>query len=340
MAIVRWLLLPFTILYSLIIWLRNKLYDLGIFSSQQFKVNSIVIGNLAIGGAGKSPLVQYLIQHFKGQYKLATLSRGYGRKTKGFRLVNLSDTATEVGDEPLQFKKNYPDITVAVDENRAEGIQMLQKEHQLILLDDAFQHRKITPTCAILLFDYPSLLSPILLLPTGNFRDTFDQTKRADIILITKCPDHIPAADRETIIKKLRKQQPSAGIYFSSIQYLGPIAIQGLQEAPQLRNFHILLLTGIANPKPLYAFLSSEKLNYQKLTFPDHHNFSQQDYQKIAAAYAAIPAANKLILCTEKDAQRLDLSQLSGIPIAYIPIASKIENEAAFLENIQRFLPY
>ena len=126
MAIVRWLLLPFTILYSLIIWLRNKLYDLGIFSSQQFKVNSVVIGNLAIGGAGKSPLVQYLIQNFKGQYKLATLSRGYGRKTKGFRLVNLSDTAMEVGDEPLQFKKNYPDITVAVDENRAEGILMLQ----------------------------------------------------------------------------------------------------------------------------------------------------------------------------------------------------------------------
>ncbi|MGH2623364.1 MAG: tetraacyldisaccharide 4'-kinase, partial [Sphingobacterium sp.] len=182
MWLLRWILFPITILYSLGIWVRNKLYDLRVFSSKSFNVNTIVIGNLAIGGAGKSPITQKCVAYFNNKYKVATLSRGYGRNTQDFKLVEKESTAEQVGDEPLQMKRTFENITVAVDENRAHGIEILQQSHDLILLDDAFQHRKITPKCAVLLFDYNSILQPIWLLPTGNFRDSMNQTKRADII--------------------------------------------------------------------------------------------------------------------------------------------------------------
>ncbi|MDM1047400.1 tetraacyldisaccharide 4'-kinase [Sphingobacterium hotanense] len=334
MLILRWLLLPFTILYTLIIWVRNQCYDLGIFQSKSFPVNTIVIGNLAVGGAGKSPLVQFLVDKLQHQFKLATLSRGYGRKTKGFRKVELSDTVESVGDEPLQIKKNHPHITVAVDENRAEGIEILQKDHDLILLDDAFQHRKVKPTCSILLFDYYSLLNPILLLPTGNFRDTFDQTKRADIILITKCLSNIRPEEKNHIEQKIRKHNAKATIFYSNIKYLPIKPLSSDISVDNLSDYSLLLITGIANPAPLKEHLINLGISFQHIAYPDHHDFQAKDYKKMISCYEEVASQKKLILTTEKDAQRIDISQLANIPVYYIPIETNIIEENSFLEQV------
>jgi len=338
MLILRWLLLPFTILYTLIIWVRNQCYDLGIFQSKSFPVNSIVIGNLAVGGAGKSPLVQLLVNRLQQRYKLATLSRGYGRKTKGFRIVELSDTVESVGDEPLQFKKNHPEITVAVDENRAEGIEILQKDHDLILLDDAFQHRKVKPTCSILLFEYNSIINPIILLPTGNFRDTFDQTKRADIILITKCPAIIQQKDQDRIAQKIRRHNSKASIHYSEIKYLPVKPLSSTISVDNLSGYSVLLITGIANPAPLKEYLNSGGIYFQHISYPDHHDFHAKDYKKIVSSYDEINNEKKLILTTEKDSQRLDITQLANIPVYYIPIETHIIEEDSFLKQLEEKL--
>ncbi len=336
MQLLRWLLFPVTILYTLIIWLRNKLYDLGIFKTREFAVRSIVVGNLAIGGAGKSPLTQYLIQYFSNTYKMATLSRGYGRKTKGFRLVGPDDHVAMVGDEPLQFKKNFPAITVAVDENRAEGIEKLQRNHDLIILDDAYQHRKITAKCNILLFDFHSILNPIILLPTGNFRDTFNQTKRADVVLISKCPAQVSQEQKFRIEKKIRRYS-NAPIYYSKLQYLEPVWLSNPLEKPfSLQDMDILLITGIANPKPLLEELSNSSKKRVHMAFKDHHDFKDQDYKEIIRQYKGIDSNHKIILTTEKDAQRLDLLKLSFLPIYYLPITFQIDKEAEFLQLLEK----
>ncbi len=339
MQLLRWLLFPITILYTLIILVRNKLYDIGFFKSKTFPVNTIVIGNLAVGGAGKSPLTQLLISHFQHDYRLATLSRGYGRSTKGFRLVNLSDDAATVGDEPLQFKKNFPNVTVAVDENRAEGIEILQKDHNLIILDDAFQHRKITGTCQVLVFDFVSLLKPVLLLPTGNFRDSMNQTNRADVVLISKCPPLFSDLQKLTIEGKIKRYNPSVRIFYSSIEYLAPIS---LNNAPKLDSIHpdlnILLLTGIANPLPLVEYLQHQSTIVQHLNYPDHHAFSSKDYEHIQSSFEGANYKNKIILTTEKDAQRIDHSKLGPLPIYYLPIRTKIDNENDFFQIISSYV--
>jgi len=335
----RWLLFPFTILYTLIIWVRNKLYDLNILSSRRFSVKTIVIGNLAVGGAGKSPLTQKLIEYYKDHYTVATLSRGYGRKTKGFRLVESLDTAENVGDEPLQFKKNFVDVTVAVDENRVEGIEILQKDHDLIILDDAFQHRKVHPKCSVLLFEYHSILNPIILLPTGNYRDTFNQTKRAAVILITKCPDNIPFEDQKKIENKIRQHNKNANIYYSKISYKGLIPLsEGLEELKELPK-KLLLLTGIANPQPLVQHLSNNNVQIEHLKFQDHHNFDEFDYKVIKSRFDKLNVDGIcIILTTEKDAQRLSLEELGGIPLYYIPIEINIHKEDDFFRTLEEVL--
>lgn len=332
----RWLLFPFTILYTLIIWIRNKLYDLKIFPSQTFPVKTIVVGNLAVGGAGKSPLTQKLIQYFSNKYRVATLSRGYGRKTKGFRLVEVEESVENVGDEPLQFKKNFPNITIAVDENRTEGIEILQKDHDLIILDDAFQHRKVSPKCSILLFEYNSILNPIFLLPTGNYRDTFNQTKRADIVLITKCPDEIPAMEKNKIESKIKSYNKTTTIYYSKIGYkeLIPLSENSTKIIGLPKN--VLLVTGIANPQPLAEYLRINAVKKEHLKFPDHHNFDEFDYKVINARFEKLNADRDcILLTTEKDAQRLLLNRLEGIPIYYIPIDIIIEDEDQFFQELE-----
>lgn len=318
-TILRWILLPFSLIYHVIIWVRNLLYDFQIFKSKSFDIPTIVIGNLAIGGTGKSPMTEYLIRLLKDEYKIATLSRGYGRKTKGFRLVELSSQAIEVGDEPLQFKKKFPEITVAVNEDRCAGIEKLQEYHDVIILDDAFQHRKLKPGYSILLFDFQSLYQPIILLPTGNFRDIFSSTKRADLIIITKCPEII-SENKKAHIEHLIRKHNTAPIFYTRIGYDKPLNILGKTYAEELTDKYIVLCCGIANPTPLVDYLETKGNKVQLVQFPDHHNYTADDYEKIKAIFNQIEFPNKLIITTEKDLQRIDKESFIDYPLLYIPI--------------------
>jgi tetraacyldisaccharide 4'-kinase len=318
-TILRWILLPFSLIYHVIIWVRNLLYDFQIFKSKSFQIPTIVIGNLAIGGTGKSPMTEYLIRLLKDEHKIATLSRGYGRKTKGFRLVETSSLAIEVGDEPLQFKKKFPEITVAVNEDRCAGIEKLQAYHDVIILDDAFQHRKLKPGYSILLFDFQSLFQPIILLPTGNFRDIFSSTKRADLIIITKSPEIISENQKAHIEHIIRKHN-TAPIFYTRIGYDKPLNILGKTYAEELTDKHIILFCGIANPTPLVDYLETKGNKVQLVQFPDHHNYTSGDYEKIKAIFNQIESPNKLIITTEKDLQRIDKESFIDYPLLYIPI--------------------
>lgn len=340
-TILRWILLPITLIYYIIIWIRNLLYDKGIIKSQSFEIPTIVIGNLAIGGTGKSPLTEYLIQLLKDKYTVATLSRGYGRKTKGFKLVHMDSKAIEVGDEPLQFKSKFPEITVAVNENRCEGIEKLQNNHDLIILDDAFQHRKLKPGYAILLFDFHSLFKPIITLPTGDFRDIMSSSKRADLIIITKCPDHVTDEEKHHIEHLIRRHN-IAPIFYTKIAYQHPVALDGSIYPYTLENRDVLLFCGIANPAPLVKYLEEKGNSVHLLRFPDHHNFSKEDLDKIKSNYSNINSSNKLILTTEKDVQRIPSNTFDDYPLLYIPIQlqSADNQQLTFDHFIENYLSH
>lgn len=318
-TVLRWILFPISLIYHFIIWIRNLLYDKKILQSKSFNIPTIVIGNLAIGGTGKSPMTEYLIRLLKDKYKIATLSRGYGRKTKGFRLVQTDSKAIEVGDEPLQFKSKFPDITVAVNENRCEGIEKLQTDHHIILLDDAYQHRKLTPGFSILLFDFHSLMKPILSLPTGNFRDILPSTKRANLIVITKCPNHISDKAKSRIEKVIRKYN-TAPIFYTKIAYDTAKSMDNQFSLGELTNKEILLFCGIANPAPLVEHLSDKGNIVHLIQFPDHHNYTNADFEKIKDKFNSLAADEKIIISTEKDIQRVDTELFQNYPLFYIPI--------------------
>lgn len=340
-TIIRWILLPFTLIYHCVIWLRNILYDKEILKSKSFRIPTIVIGNLAIGGTGKSPLTEYLIRLLKDKYKIATLSRGYGRKTKGFRLVQTTSKSFEVGDEPLQFKTKFPEVTVAVNENRCEGIEKLQGHHDVIILDDAFQHRKLKAGYGILLFDFNSFRKPIITLPTGDFRDIISSTKRADLIIITKCPDIISDKEKAHIEHILRKHN-TAPIFYTKIVYDLPCNTKGEVLKEKLEGKDVLLFCGIANPTTLVEFLELNGNTVYLSKFPDHHNFSSSDFDSIKAKFDLIHSSNKLILTTEKDIQRIHDSIFENYPLYYIPIQlqSADHQQNAFDHFIENYISH
>lgn len=317
--ILRWILLPFSLIYHLIIWGRNLLYDKQILKSKSFSIPTIVIGNLAIGGTGKSPMTEYLIRLLKERYKVSTLSRGYGRKTTGFRWVETTSTALEVGDEPLQFKRKFPDITVAVSEDRCKGIQQLEPHHDLVILDDAFQHRKLKAGLYILLFDYQSLFKPILTLPTGDFRDVLSSTRRADLIIITKCPADISDKNKSHIEHIIRKHSISP-IFYTAIDYDQPRDVNNITYPHELENKEIVLFCGIANPSPLLKYLHDKGNVVHLHQFADHHNYTDADFEKIIQAYQKLNNETSIILTTEKDMQRVDTLLFEKLPLFYIPI--------------------
>lgn len=322
MFILRWILLPVSLIYWLVVWIRNKLYDKGILKSKQFSIPTIVIGNLAVGGTGKSPMTEYLINLLKDQFKVATLSRGYGRKTKGFKFVETIANAEEVGDEPLQFKKKFPDVTIAVSENRCIGVEILQHDHDVILLDDAYQHRRLKPGFSILLFEFSSFFTFKLPLPTGNYRDNFDASKRADLIIITKCPDSLDDTHKEEIEHQIRKYS-LAPIFYTGIAYHDPLDTDGGTLNEELKNMEIILFCGIANPSPLENYLLKLGNKVHLLVFPDHHSYTKDDYSKIKSLYLSIPNSRKILVTTEKDIQRIEKSSFSTLPLYYIPIGLK-----------------
>lgn len=317
---VRWLLFPFSMLYAAVVLLRNWAYDNQLYNSTSFHFPVIIIGNLSVGGTGKSPMTEYVLRRIKPHVNVAVLSRGYGRKTKGFRYVNVHDPAELVGDEPLQIKRKFPDATVVVCENRVHGIAQIQDQVDAVLLDDAYQHRKLRPSFSILLIDYESLQHPILPLPTGNFREMLPACKRADTIVITKCPDTLSAQMKFAIESRLRKYT-SVPIFYTKIGYQNLQTKSGvLLDDSQLGDTVALIVTGIAKPQPLLSYLKPKLKNTIHLSFRDHHQFSPDDLHKISQTFQHIDAPRKVIITTEKDMQRLPSSFVDQHPLYFIPI--------------------
>ena len=326
MKFLRILLFPFAILYDIITRLRNFLFDLNIFKSTTFSFPVVVVGNLSVGGTGKTPQIEYLIRLLKDTFKTAVLSRGYKRKSKGFLLLDENDTVDDSGDEPMQYFKKFANISVAVDANRVEGIQKLKalQNPDVVLLDDAFQHRKVKGSFNILLTKYDDLFINDFLLPTGNLRESREGAHRADVIIVTKCPENLDVSIQNALSKKLNKF--TKNIFFSKIAYAEHLVGEQSVTLSDLKDYEILLVTGIANPKPLLNFLNFKEISFKHLAFPDHHHFTSQDISNISNSFKLLKSNKKLLLTTEKDATRL---QLEISDIYYLPI------ETQFLDSKQ-----
>lgn len=305
MKFIRFLLFPFSIIYAIVTSVRNYFFDVGIFKQTTFKKPIIAVGNLSVGGTGKTPQIEYIIKLLKRKHKIGVLSRGYGRKTKGFLQVDATKTAVEVGDEPLQFSIKFTDISVAVDEDRVNGIQQFTNS-EIILLDDAFQHRKVKAGFYVLLTKYNELFSNDFVLPTGNLRERRIGVKRADVVVVTKCPTTIDAQEQQDL-KQLIRRYFNGQIFFSSIAYAEFLMSNNNSKikTSELSNYEVLLVTGIANPKPLEKYLSSLNCNFKHVNFPDHHQFSVKEIASLKSDFEALKSDNKIILTTEKDFVRL-----------------------------------
>lgn len=320
----RILLLPFALLYWLGISIRNWLYNKNIFHSATFGLPIICVGNLSVGGTGKSPMVEYLVESLKDNFRIATLSRGYKRKTKGYALANENTTALEIGDEPMQFHIKFPDVPVAVGERRIEAIPQLlhdRPETQAIILDDAFQHRSIRAGLNILLTECNNLFVNDFYMPTGDLRDLKSSYKRAEVIVVTKCKPDLSENDKTKIISEI-KPRTSQKIFFTAIEYSDNYHITSKKPSVLNEETELLLVTGIANPEPLKKHLEKKCRAYQLMQFPDHHIFSIDDLNEIKSNFKKIGAGDKMILTTEKDAVRLVKFQneITGLPLYVIPV--------------------
>lgn len=344
MQYLRLLLLPFSLLYGVVIWLRNYLYDIGLFKSAKFDLPVISIGNLAIGGAGKTPMAEYIIRLLKDKHKVAVLSRGYKRETKGFRIVNKLDSVSDVGDEPLQFRRKFDEITVAVSEKRVLGIEALQSFNDVIILDDAFQHRAVKPGLSILLFDYTRLSDFLFILPAGNLREPFSNRKRADVIVISKCPAGLSEKQKQEVISRI-KPVKAQQLFFSYLEYANLVqAFDDSERAlSKIKQADVFLLTGIANPYPLLEKLQAVSKSVVHHDYPDHHNFSTKNISKLAEEFKAAASADKVIITTEKDSQRLQLPAiaqlLKDLPVYYLPVAARFHqaDELRFNQIIENY---
>ncbi|MBA4139260.1 MAG: tetraacyldisaccharide 4'-kinase [Segetibacter sp.] len=320
----RILLFPFSLLYGVAVIIRNFLYDANIIKSVSFNLPIIAVGNLSVGGTGKSPMVEYLIRLLKNRYEIATLSRGYKRKTKGYALANAHTTALEIGDEPMQFHAKFPDVAVAVGEERIVAIPQLLHDRpktQVIILDDALQHRAIGAGLNILLTDCSNLFTRDFFLPTGDLRDQRSSYERAQIVIVTKCPPDF-SEDEKNKIKKEIDLKPGQLIFFTGIEYAKPYHIITRQEKEITTDDEILLVCGIANPKPLKSYLAAHSKAYYDHTFSDHHIFIIDDLREIQQKLDEIQADKKMIITTEKDAVRLEKfnEELLEMPVFVLPV--------------------
>jgi tetraacyldisaccharide 4'-kinase len=340
----RVLLLPFAILFWLAVVVRNWLYDKRIIKPISFGLPLICIGNLSVGGTGKSPMVEYLVKHLKSRVRVATLSRGYKRKTKGYALATDQSTAIDIGDEPMQFHLKFPDVPVAVGEERLDAIPQLlhdRPETQAIILDDAFQHRIVEAGLNILLTDYSNLFTRDFFLPTGDLRDQRKSYKRAQVIIVTKCKPALTEVERNKLIKEINPL-PYQKVFFTSIAYGTPYHITHRGFTFFDERTEVLLVTGIANPRPLKLFLEERVEMYHLMPYSDHHIFSMMDWKDIRKRFDAIEAEKKIVLTTEKDAMRLlKFSQeMNGMPFYVLPIEHRFlfNQENEFNEVVIQFI--
>lgn len=330
MKLLRKILFPFVPAYYFVTWLRNILYDYGFKKHKSYKFPVICVGNLSVGGTGKTPMVEYLIRLLKDDYNMATLSRGYKRKTKGYKLAVSDSLVEDLGDEPFQFYNKFQnEILVAVDEDRQNGINSLKLEDEnleVIILDDAFQHRKVKAGFNILLTTYNDLYTNDFVLPSGNLREPRKGANRANIIIVTKCPNHI---NEQSIVKQINPK-PYQKVFFSSISYSDKIVSENDIRSLNASIQDFTLVTGIANADSLVDFLKSKKLSFDHLNFNDHHEFSNQDIQMLSK--------KKFVLTTEKDFMRLMTYESLIGKLYYLPIEASIKNELLFNKLVKDFV--
>ncbi len=319
--------------------IRNFLYNSGILPSAEFNLPIICVGNITVGGTGKTPHTEYITGLLRQNFKVATLSRGYKRKTRGFRIATPDSFVREIGDEPMQIYLKFPEVLVTVDRNRVNGVNTILETHpetEVIILDDGFQHRRIKPGFSILLSDFERLFVRDHLLPYGNLRENKENMRRADIILITKSPENISPIQRRLLVKEIDKA-PYQNLYFTSVSYKDPVPVfrESKTSAPldlsQPSGYGVVLITGIANPSSLKEYIQKSSEEVICISFPDHHNFKEKDIKTIISAYETLKSPLKYLITTEKDAVRLREFTNIAEPIKsafyYIPV------EIYFLNN-------
>ena len=334
----RYLLFPLSFIYGSITAMRNLLFDYGILKSQSYIIPIICIGNLSVGGTGKTPHTQYLIDLLKNKYKVAALSRGYGRKTSGLQLVEITSNAFEIGDESLQLKQNNPECLVFVEKNRNKGVKKILKdfpETEVILLDDGYQHRWIKAGFNILITPFSSPYYKDYLMPVGKLRESKKGFLRANAVIFSKTPENTNPNLKKEMIKRLHLF-PDQKAYFSKIEYHKFKCIRNNTELEGNKTYSITLVSGIANAYPLIKYLKEKGHIINHLKYSDHHNYSRNDIKTILTKYNAEKSTKKLILTTEKDTTKLKqfLPYFKGVNIYYIPIEIKIEQSEKFKKQI------
>ena len=311
--------------FYLITFLRNKFYDFGLLKSFSFEIPVISVGNLAVGGTGKTPMVEFLIKKFSDKYNIGVLSRGYKRKTKGFILASEKDDASSIGDEPFQYYSKFKKIKVAVDKNRKRGIKKLIKNGiNMVILDDAFQHRKVIATYSILLSDYSNLYFNDYLLPRGSLRESKSGYKRADSIIITKCPENLSENNRQYLIKRINLKH-NQHIFFSKIKYSDELfSADNSINISKLSNQKVDVITGIVNSENLIKHLQKNGLLINHFKYPDHYEYKQKDILKLK---------DNLIITTEKDYTKLRKFNIENL--YYLPIRMEVSAEKTLMEKIE-----
>lgn len=301
----KFLLLPFSWIYGALTWLRNKLYDKGIFNAYRSPLFSIVVGNLQAGGAGKTPMTAFLYNHLKSRYKTAVLSRGYGRKTSGLLEASAGSTYQDIGDEPLWYHQTLPEARVVVSESRQKGLQYLENtDTELVLLDDAYQHRAIKGDVYLLLSEYSKPYYKDFPLPFGRLREYRSGDKRADLILITKCPAGLSLEEKINIIHQINPLDHQE-VYFTALKASEPRPLKGMKAFKDLSFDAIVLVSGIANPGPFAEICKQWHKPLKMHTFKDHHHYTVSDIRNIEK-----DIANAVVICTEKDEVKLRASGL------------------------------
>ena len=335
----RIFLYPLSLLYGLITGFRNFLYNTGILPSVEFNIPYICVGNITVGGTGKTPHTEYLADLLRKQFRVAVLSRGYKRNTDGFLAVSPDLSSEQSGDEPMQIAVKFPDVLVAVEKNRVKGVRKIMElypDTEVIILDDGFQHRRLTPGFSVLLTDFSRLIIKDHMLPYGNLRENLSNIRRADIIIVSKSPADISPIQRRLIVKEIDKA-PYQNLYFTSISYmpLRPVFnINGKGALPELNRLFgtgVVLVTGIANPEPLKKLVESTAGELIHLPFPDHYRFRDKDLQAVSEAYEKLKLPIKYILTTEKDSVRLKEFTNIAEPVKkamfYIPVGIDFLND-------------
>jgi tetraacyldisaccharide 4'-kinase len=341
---IRILLFPFSLVYGAAIWMRNRLFDKNLIGSSSFNLPLICIGNLSAGGTGKSPMVEYILSRFSSTYKLAVLSRGYKRKTKGYVLATDATSALDIGDEPFLFHSKFSEVSVAVGEERIVAIPQLlhdRPDTQVIIMDDAFQHRWLKAGLNIILTDQNNLFTRDWFLPTGDLRDEKSSYKRGDILLVTKCRPDLTLEEADEIKQEI-KPLDHQSVFFTSIRYAKPYHLVTNKQIEINDQLEILLVSGIANPRPLKKYLADNSKTYYEMLYSDHRIFTIDDWKDILKRFNQVQATDKIILTTEKDAVRLRKfhQEMRDVPVFALPISIEFlfDEGTAFNKAVEDFI--